>query len=419
MSQKLQPVRGTQDILPEEFAKHRHVIDTARRVGALYGFKEMATPIFEFTEVFKRTLGETSDVVNKEMYTFEDKGGESITLRPEFTAGIARAFISGGLQEKLPIKYFSTGPLFRYERPQKGRYRQFHQINFEWLGNADPLADVELILMAADILEDLGILSKTKLNLNSLGDQETRQNYRAALVKYFSEHKNGLSEDSKVRLDKNPLRILDSKDEGDKKIVQNAPLMGEYYSAAAKAFFETVTARLKDSIYGDRVVINPKIVRGLDYYSHTVFEFIAESDELGSQNTVLAGGRYDGLIKTMGGPETPAVGFAAGIERLALMVHNTPASIAPVAIIPMGEAEVVEALKLASSLRHGGIAVEFIAGGNVGKAMKKADKAGAKHALILGSNELNNGKVVHKDLATGQQNEVSRAPETLIPILKK
>jgi histidyl-tRNA synthetase len=408
-SPKLQSVRGTQDILPEDYAKFRHVVDTARSVGGLYGFKEMATPIFEFTEVFKRTLGETSDVVNKEMYTFEDKGGESITLRPEFTAGIARAFISNGLQQNLPLKLFSWGPLFRYERPQKGRYRQFHQINFEWLGNADSNADAETILLAAHILQELGILSKTKLNINTLGDAESRANYRKVLVEYLSKHKADLSEDSQNRLEKNPLRILDSKDEGDKAIVKNAPVMGEHLSAAAKTFFENVLKALKSSPgLSERIVVNPKLVRGLDYYSHTVFEFIADEGELGAQNTVLAGGRYDGLIKQMGGPETPAIGFAAGIERLMLMAKTEAVAEKPVAVIGLGDEEESYAVAVASKLRGTGVYAEVIYGGNMGKRFAKADKLGASHAVIIGPDELAKGEVQVKNLATSQQETVAK-----------
>ena len=283
MSHKLQPVRGTKDILADDYRVFSHVQNTARHVSFLYGFKEISTPIFEFTEVFKKTLGEESDVVGKEMYMFEDRGGESITLRPEFTAGIARAFISGGLTNQLPLKLFSTGPLFRYERPQKGRQRQFHQINFEMLGVADPMADVEVISMGAHVLDALGVSDKIKLEINSLGDKDSREKYRDALVEYLNDYKNDLSDDSKIRLEKNPMRILDSKDEGDKKIVEDAPVIGDYYSNEAADFFAAVTEGL--SGLGVEYGLNNRLVRGLDYYSHTAFEFT--TNQLGSLDLYL------------------------------------------------------------------------------------------------------------------------------------
>jgi histidyl-tRNA synthetase len=408
MSQKLQSVRGTQDILPEDYARLRAVVESARKVAQLYGFKEMATPIFEFTEVFKRTLGETSDVVNKEMYTFTDKGGDNITLRPEFTAGVARAFISNGLQQHLPLKLFSWGPLFRYERPQKGRFRQFHQINFEWLGNPEPYADVETILLAAQVLKELGLLPKVKLHLNTLGDAESRQSYREVLVDYLAKHHAALSEDSRQRLEKNPLRILDSKDEGDRVVVKNAPAMQHSLTLPAKRFFETVEKLLKDSPVADIMVLDQKLVRGLDYYSHTVFEFIAEGDELGAQNTVLAGGRYDGLMEMMGGPATPAIGFAAGIERLMLMTDLKAESVRPLAVIPVGEEEEATALGLATLLRDYNLPVELIYGGNLGKRFKKADKIGATFALVIGPDEVAKGQVQVKNLSTGAQEAVAK-----------
>ncbi|MCE3232450.1 MAG: hisS [Rickettsiaceae bacterium] len=402
MTHKLQPVRGTKDILAEDFRQFAYVADVAREISSLYGFNEIATPMFEFTEIFKKTLGEESDVVGKEMYTFEDRGGESMTLRPEFTAGIARAFISGGLQNELPLKWFATGPLFRYERPQKGRQRQFHQINFELLGVAEPLADVEIISMGAHILRELGVEDKIKLEINSLGDKASRENYRDALVKYFSKYKTELSEDSKVRLEKNPMRILDSKDEGDKKIVAGAPVINDYYNDEAAAFFAEVRSGL-DAL-GVQYKVNPHLVRGLDYYCHTAFEFT--TDALGSQNAVLAGGRYDGLIGMMGGPETPAVGFAGGVERLVALLNVKPEARRPIAIIPIGEKAEKEAVLLAGVLRNEGQYVELGYSGNVKKRMKRANTINAVAGIIFGDDELASGVVKLKDFDSGEEEEV-------------
>ncbi len=317
----LQPVRGTRDILPDEMRRHRVVVETARAVAARYGYEEMATPVFEFTEVFKRTLGETSDVVTKEMYSFSIGEGEQVTLRPEATAGVARALISGGLQQSLPLKVFYSGPMFRHERPQKGRYRQFHQIDVELLGVAEPLADVEIIALGADILEALGVLENTTLELNTLGDPESRKAYRAALVDYFSGYRDKLSADSRDRLTRNPLRILDSKDKGDRRLIEGAPLFGDYLNQESQDFFAKVREGL-DAV-GIRYTLNDRLVRGLDYYTHTAFEFITTM--LGAQGAVLAGGRYDGLVETMGGPSIPGIGWAAGIERLSLLLAEPPA----------------------------------------------------------------------------------------------
>ncbi len=330
---ELQPVRGTRDLIGEEQRRHQHVIDTGRRIAATYGFDEWATPVFEDTRVFARTLGETSDVVTKEMYTFEDRGGDSITLRPENTAGVCRALVSNGLTQSLPQKVFYAGPMFRYERPQKGRYRQFHQIGVELIGPAEPLADAEAIACGWDILQALGVAEDTTLEINTLGDDESRTTYRAALVAYFSARKAGLSEDSLTRLERNPMRILDSKDERDKRIVADAPAIHPYLTEQAAAFYAALQRYLRQ--FAVPFVENPRIVRGLDYYSHTAFEFVTA--RLGAQGTVLAGGRYDGLVAEMGGPPTPAVGWAAGIERLAMLLGEAPAPSAPVAVVPVGE----------------------------------------------------------------------------------
>ena len=399
---QLQAVRGTQDLLPAEARRHRAVTETARKIAERYGFGEVATPIFEFTEVFARPIGETTDVVSKEMYTFKDRGGEEITLRPEFTAGIARAVLSNGLTQSTPLKFFAAGPVFRYERPQKGRYRQFHQINAELIGAAQPQADVEVIAMGAAILDELGILKSCRLELNTLGDTVSRTAYRAALVEYFSAHLDKLSEESRDRLGRNPLRILDSKDEGDKALVANAPSFSGYLNDESKAFFETVKRGL-DAL-GIAYELNPRLVRGLDYYCHTAFEFI--TTELGAQGTVLGGGRYDGLMGMMGGPEMPAVGWAGGIERLAMLIAEPPVPARPIAVIPIGEAAELEALKLTQRLRHAGHVVDLGYGGNAGKRMKRANKIEARVALVLGEDELARGAVTFRDLDAGSQEEV-------------
>ena len=398
----LQPVRGTHDLLPDDFRRHAHVIGTARRVAASYGFAEMATPIFEFTDVFARSMGETSDVVSKEMYSFIDKGGEGLTLRPEYTAGICRAFISNGLQQHVPLKVFANGPMFRFERPQKGRQRQFHQIDLEVIGAPEPEADIEVISVAADILDRLGVLDKCTLELNSLGDGESRQAYRRVLVDYFTSYKDKLSEDSLRRLEKNPLRILDSKDQGDRALVANAPLLAEHFSAAATDFFAAVRAGL-DAV-GIAYSVNDRLVRGLDYYTHTAFEFTTTA--LGAQGAVIAGGRYDGLIEQLGGPSTAGIGWAGGIERLALLASGEIETPHPIALVPLGEAAELAALKLARTLRRAGLTIELAYKGNMGKRLKRADKLGARAAIVLGDNELARQAAAVKDLSTGQQSDV-------------
>jgi len=402
---QLQAVRGTQDLLPAEARRHRTVTESARQIAERYGFGEVATPIFEFTEVFARPIGETTDVVSKEMYTFKDRGGEEITLRPEFTAGIARAVLSNGLTQSTPLKFFAAGPVFRYERPQKGRYRQFHQINAELIGAAQPQADVEVIAMGAAILDELGILKSCRLELNTLGDTVSRTAYRAALVEYFSAHLDKLSEESRDRLGRNPLRILDSKDEGDKALVANAPSFSDYLNDESKAFFETVKRGL-DAL-GIAYELNPRLVRGLDYYCHTAFEFI--TTELGAQGTVLGGGRYDGLMGMMGGPEMPAVGWAGGIERLAMLIAEPPVPVRPIAVIPIGDAAELEALKLTQRLRGAGHVVDLGYSGNAGKRMKRANKIEARVALVLGEDELARGAVTFRDLDAGSQEEIPLA----------
>ncbi len=396
----LQPVRGTHDLLPEDARRHRYVEQAAFDVAGLYGYGEIMTPVFEFTEVFARTLGETSDVVSKEMYSFTDRGGESITLRPENTAGVARALISGGLSQSLPLKFFYRGPMFRYERPQKGRQRQFHQIGVELLGVEGPQADIEVIAIGWHILQTLGLAEHVTVEINSLGDTESRNAYRVALVDYLSGFKDKLSPDSRDRLERNPLRVLDSKDAGDKAIVAEAPLLIDYLNAPSRTFFETVQSGLAK--LGVPVKHNPKLVRGLDYYSHTAFEFITSA--LGAQGTVMAGGRYDGLVSQMGGPATPGIGWAAGVERLSMLLGEIAAPRRPIAVIPTGEGD--EGLLVAHQLRQAGYAVEMGYSGNMKKRLTRANKANARAAVILGEDELSRQAAMVKDLDSGEQQEV-------------
>ncbi len=400
---KLSPVRGTQDLLPDKQRVHRHVEDTAWRVAALYGFGEVSTPIFEFTDVFARTLGDTTDIVTKEMYTFEDRGGEGITLRPEGTAGVARAFISNGLTQELPLKFFYRGPMFRYERPQKGRRRQFHQVGVELLGVPGVQADIEVIALGRQILDELKLTGTVTLEANTLGDKESRDAYRQTLVAYLEGFKDKLSEDSLKRLDTNPLRILDSKDEGDREIVADAPSLMDSLNDDSRAVFDDLCDGL--SRIGIDFTHNDRLVRGLDYYCHTAFEFT--TDDLGAQGTVLAGGRYDGLIGQMGGPETPGIGWAAGVERLSLLAGGVSEPARPIAVLPIGEAAMNEALMLTQRLRRKGFAVELGYSGNLKKRLNRANKANARAAVILGEDELARNAGTVRDMDSGEQVEVS------------
>ena len=403
MADAPQPVRGTRDLIGDEQRRHAHVVDTARRVAGLYGFDEWSTPIFESTAVFARTLGDTSDVVTKEMYSFEDRGGEGVTLRPEGTAGVCRALVSNGLTQSLPQRVFYAGPMFRYERPQRGRYRQFHQVGAELIGPAEPLADAEAIALGWAILGALGVADSTVLELNTLGDAESRAAYREALVAYFGAHRGALSAESRDRLERNPLRLLDSKDAGDRALVADAPTIGAHLTPEAAAFYDRLRGHL--ARLGVPFRENPRIVRGLDYYNHTAFEFV--TDRLGAQGAVLAGGRYDGLVAQMGGPPTPAVGWAAGIERRAMLLAAAPVPPAPVAVIPVGgEAEEGAALDAVQALRRAGLRAEMAYRGNLKRRMERANRIGARAAVIVGEAERINGTVQLKDLATGAQSEM-------------
>ena len=399
----LQPVRGTRDLIGEEQRRHAHVVDTARRIAGLYGFDEWSTPIFEDTRVFSRTLGETSDVVTKEMYSFPDRGGDLLTLRPEGTAAICRALVSNGLTQSLPQKIFYAGPMFRYERPQKGRYRQFHQIGAELIGASEPLADAEVIALARDVLAALGIGQSAVLELNTLGDTQSRQDWRAALIAYFHDVRDALSEESRARLERNPLRILDSKSPADRLLVAESPTIEPYLTDAARGFWDGLRRALDG--FGVQYRENPRIVRGLDYYSHTAFEFV--TDHLGAQGTVLAGGRYDGLVAEMGGPATPAIGWAGGIERLAMLLAEPPPAPTPVAVVPMGEAAHESAIRLLQALRTAGIRSEAAYRGNLKRRMERANRIGADFAVLLGEDEVARGVAQVKALGTGVQDEIA------------
>lgn len=404
---KVQSVRGTQDFLPEMAHLYRSIESKAFETAQLFGYEEISTPIFEFSEVFHRSLGETSDAVSKETYDFKDRGGDLLTLRPEGTAGVVRAFISNGMAQNLPLKLFYSGPMFRYERPQKGRYRQFHQIGVEALGYETPAADVECIATAWQILANLGLQDKVQLEINSLGDKESRAAHREALVKYLEPKKSELSADSQIRLEKNPLRILDSKDEGDKRIIAEAPRLQSFLNDNSKKFFDEVMNGL--AILNIPATINSNLVRGLDYYTHTVFEIT--TTHLGAQSAVISGGRYDGLVEQMGGNATCGVGWGGGLERLMLLVDPAQFKHAKkiLAVIPADDSAEATCMKLAFDLRKKNLQTELMSGGNVGKKMKRANKIGATHALIIGDSEIKTGTVTIKDLGQGEQKQIPMA----------
>lgn len=406
MAEKLQAIRGMKDLLPEDFAHQKEIIDIARKIGERFGFQEVSTPILEYHSVFARTLGDTSEVVSKEMYNFEDRSGDSITLRPEFTASIVRAFISNGLNHQLPLKYFSSGPVFRYDRPQAGRQRQFHQFNFEYLGADGFYTDAEILKTASDILDELGVLQDSTLELNSLGSGSSRIDYAKALQDYFGKYESDLSDDSKLRLKKNPLRILDSKDAGDQKLVQNAPIISEFYSDEDKAYFNNMLELL--DLQGVKYKISPRLVRGLDYYCHTAFEFT--TTKLGAQSTIVGGGRYDGLSKIMGGPDLPAIGFAAGIERIALLRSEYKANLSrPISIIPIGDENLFSAILLANTLRKAGKAILVQHKGKLAKKMQAANKTNSSHSIMLGADEAASKQYKVKNMENGEETRLSEA----------
>jgi len=398
MSKGPQRVRGTQDIFGEEADRFQAVVAAFDKVRRLYGFRRVETPVFEATEVFARSIGETSDIVSKEMYTFPDRGGDSLTLRPEFTAGLCRAYISEGWQQHAPVKLATHGAVFRYERPQKGRYRQFHQLDAEIIGSGEPLADVELLVLAHQLLGELGITEGVTLQLNTLGDAATREAWRAALVAHFEAHRAELSEDSLVRLAKNPMRILDSKDPRDRPAADSAPPIDDFLTDEARSFFEKVTAGLDAAeVPWTR---NAGLVRGLDYYRHTAFEFV--TDRLGAQGAVIAGGRYDGLIEALGGPPTPAVGWAAGIERLAMLI-DAPAVQAPTVMMAVEDDSALPvAQRILAELRRAGYATDMIA---TGSPRKRYDKAAKVPAKVLVSLAVRDGEIVANSRASNEVEE--------------
>jgi len=400
---KIQSVRGTKDIFPPEMQKYSNIINKAKYVSELYGFEEASFPIIEKSDVFTRPLGESSDVVSKETYTFADRGDESITLRPEGTAGIMRSVLSQGKLNELPIKLFYSGPMFRYERPQKGRLRQFIQIGVENIGSSDAIQDVEVIKCGVSFLNKLGILKSCKLNINSLGDTKSRKLYRDNLVKYFLDNETKLSKVSKGRLNLNPLRILDSKEPQDQDIVRKAPLLSSYLNNISVDHFERVLKYLKK--LNIKFIHNEKLVRGLDYYCHTTFEFITK--DLGSQGTVLGGGRYNGLSEMLGGPDIPAVGFAAGVDRLVMMNKLDETLTETVCLIPIGKENFDYCYMILNQLRDKEIKSEIYPGGNVKKYLKKINKKGNKLVILIGNNEIQNKTVIFKNLSTGEQKEIT------------
>lgn len=397
---KLQPARGTYDLLGESYDQHHNLKQQVEEIVRRYQYQGIATPIFEHTSVFIKPLGDTSDIVGKEMYTFEDKGGESITLRPEGTAAVMRAIISNGLTQSMPLKLFYHGPMFRYERPQAGRFRQHYQFGVEFLGVDHPYADVEVIHMASHILKDLGVIDKITLEINTLGDRESRAQYREALVNYYTPYIHDMSDDSQRRLHTNPLRILDSKHEQDKIINENAPQLKDSLTHTAAIYFDTVCQGLSD--VGVKFVLNQKLVRGLDYYNHTAFEFTTQ--HLGAQGTVLGGGRYNGLLASMGGSDAAGVGWAFGMERMLSLCDYVVNSASSLSIVAMHHDFEHHALLLAQSLRVAGFSIDVSYTGNPGKRMKRADKNGASYVLILAEDEMKSGQYILRNLKEGSQN---------------
>jgi len=410
MSKGPQKVRGTQDMIGEEADRFHAVVDAFDRVRRLYAFQHIEVPVFEATEVFARTLGESTDVVSKEMYTFEDRGGESLTLRPEFTAGICRAFISDGWQQYTPMKVATWGAAFRYERPQKGRFRQFHQLDAEIIGAAEAGADIELIAMAAQLLGELGLGDRVELKLNTLGDPATREAWREALVEHFAGRESDLSEESRERLQKNPLRILDSKQHQDFPVVDSAPVIDDFLTPEAADVFAQVTAGL-DAI-GVAWTRDPRLVRGLDYYRHTTFEYV--TDDLGAQSQVIGGGRYDGLIETMGGPATPAVGWAAGIERLAMLL-DVPEPELVISVVPDNAEVEQEAHGIAKLLRSAGISVDIAFRGNAKRRVELAKKRGHNGALFVRATSDRQGKLYLQHLKGDQERIQQKVLEAVSP----
>ncbi len=418
MSTKVRPIRGMNDVLPPDTGRWQYLEDTVRDVLESYGYRQMRLPLLEYTELFRRSIGEVTDIVEKEMYTFEDRNGDSLTLRPEATAGVVRAAISNGLLHNQRHRLWTAGPMFRYERPQRGRYRQFHQIDVEALGYPGPDIDAEMILMCARLWRRLGI-DRVRLEINSLGTPASRQRYREVLVAYFRAHRDRLDQDSVRRLDTNPMRILDSKNAEMRDVVAGAPDITEYLDDESGAHFSELQRIL--SAAGVHYTVNPRLVRGLDYYTRTVFEWV--TDALGAQGAVCSGGRYDGLVEHLGGVPMPAIGWALGMERLVALFTEEggaePDATPVVYVVAVGNAAAAAAFVLAERLRDGlpGRAVEVNAGGGSFKAqLKRADRSGARYAVVLGENEIAAGEAGLKPLRTDEPQQ-SVALTTLPAVL--
>lgn len=400
MSNKIQNVRGTNDIFGDELQLFNKITKIAKKRSIQHNFQEISTPIFEFSEIFERNLGNSSDIISKEVYKFQDRSENFLTLRPEFTASVIRAFSNNSnFHSNLPTKLFSYGPVFRYDRPQKGRRRQFHQINFEIIGSKHYLTDSESLILAYNILNDLGIAKKSILNINSLGNKEVRAKYEVKLAEYLKDFKEELSQDSQNRLEKNPLRILDSKDKKDQEILLNAPKINDFYDQEAKENLKNITNILEEQKIPYK--INSNLVRGLDYYNGLVFEFI--TDEIGAQNTILAGGRYDKLISQMSGPDLPAIGFAAGMERLSLLMQKDEQQKRPISLIYIGDEQENYAFNIVNKLRNLDINIEIIYGKNMKKQMQRANAINSNFAIIVGTKEREKQILNLKNLDSGQQ----------------
>lgn len=411
----LKALRGTYDLTPATMATYQWILNTACHVSECYGFREIATPILEFKEVFQRTLGSQSDIVHKEMYVFKDKSGHEITLRPEGTAGILRAYLSRSFPERPYEKFFYRGPMFRYERPQKGRQRQFHQFGVEWIGSQHDKDDVEIISLAYDILEKLEIHNKVKLEINNIGDKESRKRYNQALFSFLSEKKEKLSSDSQRRLYQNPLRILDSKDPGDQSLLTSAPFIDEYLSSDSLSSLDSIEKSLNELNLS--YTKNPFLMRGLDYYSDFVFEFKIESHESG-QDAILSGGRYDDLSQMMGGPHVPAIGWAAGLDRLTLLLEKDIPLKRPLVLISLHPSGEKEAYRWMQLLRKNNFIVErFFEDKKLSWKMKRAHQIQAKAVLLLGEKEINNKEVLFKDMDSGKEQSIKT--ENLLETLKQ
>lgn len=419
MSEINRAVKGTNDVLPEESYKWQYVESKMLETARLFGFKEIRVPVFEHTEVFQRSVGDTTDVVQKEMYTFDDKGGRSITLRPELTAGVIRSVIENGLyNQSLPQKVCYIGGCYRYEKPQAGRLREFHQFGVECIGAAAPSADAEVISLANSVLTSIG-LENLSLEINSIGCPTCRANYHKALTEYFESKKENLCETCKDRLTRNPMRILDCKSPVCADIGKDAPVMIDFLCEDCHNHFEAVKAQLSEMEIQFKV--NPKIVRGLDYYTRTVFEFI--SGDIGAQSTVCGGGRYDGLLEQMGAPATASLGFAMGIERLLLVLSNQKKEIGEdrpcdIYIAPMGEKAALKAASICATLRKAGFSAQTdICGRGLKAQMRYANKIGTKKSVVLGDNELETGIIRLKNMADGSEKEINL--DTLVEELKE